>query len=89
MTLVVPLSLYYFVTVLFGDSSLVECCGNTSALGVLVTFCRECCGNTAAVGIVVTFCRECCGNTAAVGLDVLVAGVVVEDDVGHRDSKWV
>ena len=72
MTLVVPLSLYYFVTVLFGDSSLVECCGNTSALGVLVTF-----------------CRECCGNTAAVGLDVLVAGVVVEDDVGHRDSKWV
>ena len=72
MTLVVPLSLYYFVTVLFGDSSLVECCGNTSALGVLVTF-----------------CRECCGNTAAVGLDVLVAGVVVEDDVGHRDLKWV
>ena len=72
MTLVVPLSLYYFVTVLFGDSSLVECCGNTSALGVLVTF-----------------CRECCGNTAAVGLDVLVAGVVVKDDVGHRDSKWV
>ena len=72
MTLVVPLSLYYFVTVLFGDSSLVECCGNTSALGVLVTF-----------------CRECCGKTAAVGLDVLVAGVVVEDDVGHRDSKWV
>ena len=72
MTLVVPLSLYHFVTVLFGDSSLVECCGNTSALGVLVTF-----------------CRECCGNTAAVGLDVLVAGVVVEDDVGHRDSKWV
>ena len=72
MTLVVPLSLYHFVTVLFGDSSLVECCGNTSALGVLVTF-----------------CRECCGKTAAVGLDVLVAGVVVEDDVGHRDSKWV
>ena len=72
MTLVVLLSLYHFVTVLFGDSSLVECCGNTSALGVLVTF-----------------CRECCGNTAAVGLDVLVAGVVVKDDVGHRDSKWV
>ena len=72
MTLVVPLSLYYFVTVLFGDSSLVECCGNTSALGVLVTF-----------------CRECCGNTAAVGLDVLVAGVVAEDDVGDRDSRWV
>ena len=72
MTSVVPLSLYYFVTVLFGDSSLVECCGNTSALGVLVTF-----------------CRECCGKTAAVGLDVLVAGVVVKDDVGHRDSKWV
>ena len=72
MTLLVPLSLYHFVTVLFGDSSLVECCGNTSALGVLVTF-----------------CRECCGNTAAVGLDVLVAGVVVKDDVGHRDSKWV
>ena len=72
MTLLVPLSLYHFVTVLFGDSSLVECCGNTSALGVLVTF-----------------CRECCGNTAAVGLDVLVAGVVFEDDVGHRDSKWV
>ena len=72
MTLVVPLSLYHFVTVLFGDSSLVECCGNTSALGVLVTF-----------------CRECCGNTAAVGLDVLVAGVVVEDDVRYRDSKWV
>ena len=72
MTLVVPLSLYHFVTVLFGDSSLVECCGNTSALGVLVTF-----------------CIECCGNTAAVGLDVLVAGVVAEDDVGDRDSKWV
>ena len=50
MTLVVPLSLYHFVTVLFGDSSLVECCGNTSALGVLVTFCRECCGKTATVG---------------------------------------
>ena len=72
MTLVVPLSLYHFVTVLFGDSSLVECCGNTSALGVLVTF-----------------CRECWGKTAAVGLDVLVAGVVVKDDVGHRDSKLV
>ena len=36
-----------------------------------------------------TVCREWCGNTPAVGLDVLVAGVVVEDDVGHRDSKWV
>ena len=36
-----------------------------------------------------TVCREWCGNTAAVGLDVLVAGVVAEDDVGYRDSKWV
>ena len=36
-----------------------------------------------------TVCREWCGNTPAVGLDVLVAGVVAEDDVGDRDSKWV
>ena len=53
------------------------------------TVCRECCGNTPAPGIVDTFCRECCGNTPAVGLDVLVAGVVAEDVVGDRDSKWV
>ena len=48
----------------------------------------ECCGNTSAPGVFVTFCRECCGETAAVGLDVLVAGVVAEDDVGNRDLKW-
>ena len=24
-----------------------------------------------------------------INLDILVAGVVAEDDVGHRDSKWV
>ena len=36
-----------------------------------------------------TLCREWCGNTPAVGLDVLVAGVVAEDVVGNRDSKWV
>ena len=68
----VSLSLITEENVSVGDKSPVECCGNTSAPGVLVTF-----------------CRECCGNSAAVGLDVLVAGVVAEDDVGYRDSKWV
>ena len=53
------------------------------------TFCRECYGNAPAPGTVDTFCREFCGNTPAVGLDVLVAGVVAEDVVGDRDSKWV
>ena len=75
----VSLSLTTEGKVSVGDSSLVDDGEPIDKIGCVVM----------APVTVDTVCREWCGNTAAVGLDVLVAGVVAEDDVGNRDSKWV